>query len=201
MISLESTPQQLGKALFLIIDALEIEDCFIVIPSITLSDEQLLEYWGALEYHDTLKYRFVDMHEPTAREIVELAKQYTRAGSKTKMYSIVDCDSHKMIGEFTLDRYNGISAETHISMHPNNGSKLNLYLGDEVSTMVLNNWSATLEMDKPFLVTSYGITPSKNRVVCMFIRKIGYTIVGTIPDAENFLGGTSDVMVSFKTRH
>lgn len=193
--------QELADGIFSAIDALDINNCYVVLPSIGMSDEYLLEYWGTLEYHDTLKYRFSDMYQPTAREILALIHQSHKGTLDTKMFCIIDCDSGKMVGDFSLENFSGTAAQAHYSMHPDNDSQLNVFLADEATNMVLNNWSVTLEMDRPYLTTLYGIVSTKNRVSCMFIRKIGFERLGVVPDGMTYMGETSDAVISIKTRH
>ena len=197
-IDLNSSPQELAKSLFKMIDALEIENCYVVLPAIALPEEELLSYWGALEYHNTLRFRFADMHEPTAREIVAII---LARSPKDQFFNVVDCDTGEVIADMGLTGFTGKAAQLHYSMHPDNEYKLNTYLADSVSDMVLYNWTTTIEMKEPYLQTLYGITSVDNRVACMFITKAGFERVGMVPKILEYQGEVTDAVISYKTRH
>ena len=195
------SPQHLLGKLFNMIEELGINGCFVVVPAIAMHEEDLLRYWGALEYRNTLRFRFADMYEPTAREILALVVASGHKGSPGQFFNVIDCDTNMIVADLGLTDFVGEAAQLHYSMHPDNEYQLNMFLADAVSDMVLYNWTKTIEMKEPYIQTLYGITSVKNRVACMFIAKANFERVGIVPNIAEYQGETTDAVISHKTRH
>ena len=147
-----------------------------------------MQYWEALAKEDTLKYRWCDMHEPSALKVLNRAKSYY----------VVDIKKVKIVAEFDLESFTGKAAQIHFSMHPNNNTKLNINLATCVTDIILNEWKN--EDGSPYLNTIFGLTAVDNRVATMFITKAGFKRVFILPSGTKYLNKITDAVVSSKER-
>lgn len=179
-------------------EALEISGAQAVLPLSAVDKQDLETYWNALENKDTLKYRWVDMFQPTANSIIEWLLEYKPEDYFE--YLVVDCDTGEIISEFALTDFKGKSAQVHFSMKPGLDTKIAIQLADQVTDCILHNWSSVKDMEEAFIETIYGVTPTENRVACIFVLKAGFKKLGILPFGLDYMDKVSDAMISYKTR-
>lgn len=173
---------------------LGVPDAFIVMPVAGMTDDELYEYWGALYEADTLKYRFSDMDDPTPSEVVSAVQNTSHC------YNVVDTATGMIVADFSLGPFTGKAAQVHFSMLPGQPTSRSLFLADEVTNMILYQWKEVLGLEDSFLNTLFGITPVDNRPACIFIRKVGFKPVGTLPSGTKYLNEVTDGLLTVKTR-
>jgi len=144
---------------------------------------------------DTLKYRWSDMKDPTADQVIS----YCQERSQHK-YAVMDVDAGTMKAEFSLGPYSGKAAQIHFSMHPTNETSLNHFLAETVTDSILYNWKDVVNLEESFLDTLFGVTPVPNRPACIFIRKAGFQAMGTILSGAKYLNETCDGLFTTKSR-
>ncbi|RKZ80039.1 MAG: hypothetical protein DRQ35_03040 [Gammaproteobacteria bacterium] len=171
-----------------------VSDSYLVVPSSSLEREQVQWYWNALAEADTLQYRWSDVVEPKADEVGAL--HYVTPNT----YFVVDVATRLPIAEFALCNFTGKAAQVHFSMHPVNPTSVSLFLAEHTTNLILNNWAEVENLEKSYLDTLYGVTPKKNRVACLFIRKVGFTQLGVIPSGTMFKGEVDDALLTIKER-
>jgi len=171
-----------------------VSDSYLVVPSSSLEREQVQWYWNALAEADTLQYRWSDVVEPKADEVGAL--HYVTPNT----YFVVDVATRLPIAEFALCNFTGKAAQVHFSMHPVNPTSVNLFLAEHTTNLILNNWTEVENLEKSYLDTLFGVTPKKNRVACLFIRKVGFTQLGVIPSGTMFKGEVDDALLTIKER-
>ena len=172
---------------------LNMQNCYMVVPRVGLCYETIEKYWSLLDQANTLKYRWADVEDVDTEWVMEYIKEMKG------MYFILDCTSAFIVAEFTLDNFTGKAAQIHFSMNPNNDSKLNTFLADKVSDMVLTNWVDINNLETGYLDTLFGLTPMENRAACIFVLKAGFTRLGTLPSGSFYLGNIVDSMISIRT--
>jgi len=155
------------------------QDCF---------QPDIEKYWVALFEADLLKYRFCDTPQPaTVEHALDEHGETTYFVFAKKL----------IVAEFTLDNFAGRSARVHFSMHPSLSSQHTAYLAKTVGDSILNDWKVG---DERFLDAMYGMTPTENRVACLFVQRAGFKKLGILPSGCDYLGGISDAMLTLKTR-
>ena len=171
-----------------------VSDSYLVVPSSSLERDKVQWYWNALAEADTLQYRWSDVVEPKADEVGAL--HYVTPNT----YFVVDVATRLPIAEFALCNFTGKAAQVHFSMHPVNPTSVNLFLAEHTTNLILNNWTEVENLEKSYLDTLFGVTPKKNRVACLFIRKVGFTQLGVIPSGTMFKGEVDDALLTIKER-
>lgn len=171
-----------------------VSDSYLVVPSSSLERDKVQWYWNALAEADTLQYRWSDVVEPKADEVGAL--HYVTPNT----YFVVDVATRLPIAEFALCNFTGKAAQVHFSMHPVNPTSVNLFLAEHTTNLILNNWTEVENLEKSYLDTLFGVTPKKNRVACLFIRKVGFTPVGVLPSGTMFKGRVDDALLTIKER-
>lgn len=173
---------------------LGVNDSYLVLPATGLSEEQLYEYWGALYKADTLKYRWSDMADPTPSEVVSIVQ------TTTHCYFLVDITTGFIVADFSLGPFTGKSAQIHFSMLPYQNTRLNIFLAEEVTNMVLHQWKDVMNLEESFVDSLFGLTPVNNRPACIFIRKAGFKPIGTLVSGARYLNEVTDGLLTTKTR-
>ena len=169
-------------------------ESYLVVPAAGLNSGSVTSYWDQLSKADTLKYRFSDKVEPTAG----WASAYSQA--TPNFYFVVDVSTATIVAEFALCNFMGKAAQVHFSMSPFQDSKLSIFLAEEVTNMILNNWKDVENLEESYIDTLFGMTPVANRVACIFIRKAGFKAIGTLISGATYLGETTDALLTTKSR-
>jgi len=167
---------------------------YLVVPAPALAHETLFGYWHALEAADTLKYRWSDIESPTAGAIVDHVK------NSVHCYNVVDVSNGLVLADFSLGPFTGRAAQIHFSMLPGQPTALSAFLADKVSDMILLHWKDVVGLEESFVETLFGITPTKNRVACIFIRKAGFKTMGTLVSGTKYLNEVCDGLLTTKSR-
>lgn len=176
-----------------------LSDCYMAVPSSGLSDEALLQYWGELEAAGTLKFRWSNFKNPTAREILE----YTKRPDIQRIYhsyNMVDVETGVIVADFALENFTGRAAQVHFSMRPGNDSRTSLLMADQVTDMLIETWPDMENTFDTYLDTLYGLTPVNNRVACIFVQKAGFRKMGILPRGSSYLGEICDTLITTKSR-
>lgn len=170
-----------------------LQDTYMVVPAISLSDAQKRVYWQSLSDADTLKYRWADMDNPTVNGVMD-------AHEGKHNFFVMDCEDGDIVAEFVLCNFLAKTAQVHFSMRPQNDARLSIFLADKVTDHILEDWKQTDDLEENFLRSIYGLTPTDNRVACIFIRKAGFKRVGTLPGGATYFGKNTDAVLTIKTR-
>lgn len=170
---------------------LGITNSYVVVPCAGLPTESKEDYWSALDHADTLKYRWSD--SPVDLRWFDVPEQ-------EHMYFLVDTETLQIVAEFSLCNFTGKSAQIHFSMHPTNPSSLNIFLATTVTDSVLCHWKDVVDLEKTFLDSLFGLTPEKNRVACIFIKKAGFKAIGSLVSGTKYLNEVDNALLSVKVR-
>jgi len=179
-------------------EVLGISGAHAVLPKIAIERLRWLEYWEDMEIADTLKYRWGDMHEPNTNKVDEYT--WEECPVDYDMYGVINCDSGLLVSEFALTDYAGKSARVHFSMRPGLDSSIAIQLADQVTDTILNDWVMVGGLETAYLETIFGITPTNNRVACIFVLQAGFEKIGVLPNVMDYMGEVSDAMLTYKTR-
>jgi len=170
------------------------DESFLIVPVNGL-DRVLVElYWGMLKQFDTLKYRWSDMIDPTVEEVTDYCYNTSHC------YHVIDLESQIVVADFTLGPFVGKAAQVHFSMNPMNPTPLSIWLASKVTDTILNQWKDVTNLEESFIDTMFGLTPVDNRVATVFIRKAGFKAIGTLISGANYLGETTDALLTMKSR-
>lgn len=192
--SMDSNITDVTKALLDFLRDSGIKDSFLTVPAKGLPRRSILSYWNTLSNADTLKYRWSDTESPTARWATDYCLDTPH------MYFVVDTGTGRIVAEFALCNFIGKAAQVHFSMDPLNEFKLSVFLADEVTNMILQQWKDVKNLEESFIDTLFGLTPVDNRVACIFIRKAGFKAVGTLASGATYLNDTVDALLTTKSR-
>lgn len=156
-----------------------------------LDSTLVVAYWSELYHADTLKYRFPEGASPGIE--IPLSK----LEDTTCLTYLVQGAGGSVIAEFTLENFTGKSAMIHFSTSPTLSPKVRLYLASMLAHEIVNTWRQP--NGEPYLDSLYGMTPSDNRVACIFVQKAGFKKLGVLPSGSKYLGGVCDAMITVKT--
>jgi len=171
-----------------------IKESYLVVPCAGLSNAAVQTYWRKLQIANTLKYRWSDADKPTAVSVTEYCF------NTPNIYFVVDVETGQLVAEFAMHNFTGKAAQVHFSMAPDQSTKLNIFLADEVSNMILNQWKDVENLEESYIDTLFGLTPVDNRAACIFIRKAGFKAIGTLISGATYLGETTDALLTTKSR-
>jgi len=186
--------QDVTKALLEFLHSSGIKDSYLVVPAAGLTSQAIYHYWCELFNADTLKYRWSDWDQPTPQQVTDYCQE------TPNVFFVVDAETGAIVAEFALCNFMGKAAQVHFSMRPNQGTKLSIFLADEVTNMILHQWKDITNLEESYLDTLFGITPVDNRVACIFIRKAGFKAIGTLVSGTNYLGSVTDALLTTKSR-
>jgi len=164
-----------------------------IVPLLALTTAKIQEYFQVLYMHDTLKYRFADIDEPQWADVIDVIKRMGK-----QMYFVTNEEG--ILAEFTLEGFTGKSAQVHFSFHPTAlSTKEKLGVGKFTLDQIFNHWKNP-ETDEAYLDSLYGLTPTPNRVACIFALKAGFNKLGVLPSGMRYRGAIVDAMVSIADR-
>lgn len=155
-----------------------------VIPLLALPIDRVQTYWQTLYMNDTLKYRLADVNNPDWQDVLGMITRMGRG-----MWCLVE-GIDEVRGEFMLENRTGRAAQVHFSMHPDNDTAYSLAITEQALQTIFSS------MD---VETLYGLTPTMNRVACLYIRKVGFKKIGILPKGINYMGRISDAVISVRT--
>ena len=152
---------------------------FTIIPIVktregvwSLTDRQLLEIYLKLLKHRLIDKVFIMGEASTPDKFVAMIK------NKRNVFNIVINEENECTTLSWLNRWGFNHAFVHHCFFPEAWGK-HTY---EIGKMVLKYW---FEMKKdngePILDVLMGKTPESNRLAVRFIKKMGFTIIGTVP--------------------
>jgi hypothetical protein len=176
------------------LQSFQINDTMLIVPASAVPLAALSDYWMDLHEADLLKYRWSDMEDPKPIDIID----YTR--TTPHMYNIVDTATGLVIADFSLGPFTGKAAQVHFSLHPASPPSFNVYLASVVSDKILYQWNDIHNLEESFVDTLFGITPVKNRVACIFIRKAGFKSMGILNSGAKYLNEVDNALLTTKSR-
>jgi len=128
--------------------------------------------WAALENGDLYKHLFY------GGDIDNWIKFHVYMKSGPILYSIM-MDESKLVGMFFFTDFIGYNAQFHFCIFKSFQRKFD-FIKDQVFAQI----KSIKRVDGPPLVKSvYGITPSYNRAAIMYLKRAGFEIKMTLPDA------------------
>lgn len=174
-----------------------IEETYSIVPMEGVSVEQITNYWKELQDYGQLAKRWGDLAFPSVKDIVDIS---LRKDPTYQMFAVIYCDDGHMVAEFSLEHFTGRAAQVHFSMRQELDTPVKYALADQVTDMVLEDWTDINSPDRPYLDTIFGLTPTIHRLACMFVLRSGFKKVGILPRGVHYMGQVSDAMLTIKTR-
>lgn len=194
---MELRNQNLSSALSSYCYSLGLENTYMIVPIQTLSREHITNYWIELSKTEALKQRWCNIDNPTPDMAVDIS---LRNDPLYQMFGILYCDDGYMVAEFSLENFTGRAAQVHFSMRQDVPYTTKIALADQVTDVVLNDWTCSEYPDRPYLDTIYGLTPTIHRLACMFVLRAGFDKIGILPKGMYYMKQVSDAMLTIKTR-
>jgi len=148
---------------------------YTLIPTAKVPEEVAMQYWLSLKMYDLLKYRLCEVHDPDWPDIIHMYND-----SSMVFFSVIDTTNKRMVAECALERFVGLSALIHYSIHPEYHGKKGLTLAKE---SIQQLFSYKRKDGSPWVSTLIGLTPESNRLAIRHIQKVGFKIQCTIPKA------------------
>ncbi len=165
----------------------------IAVPMLTVDFDTVSKYWDDLRSSGRLWFRLCDVpQEPRLRDIYRLFHQHA-----PNMYVVRW--GQQIAGEFMLTTFTGRAAQIHFSTHPELHIRQGVPLVRKIVKDLLH-WKEKGNPDRYYLDTLYGLTPVMNRAACLYVLKVGFKKMFTMPSGINFKGHVTDAMVTLATR-
>lgn len=139
----------------------------------TITDTQLMGIYLKMLKHRLVDKVFIMGEADTPEKFIKVMKN-----SRNAVNIVVD-DSGECLTLSWLNRWGFNHAFVHHCFFPEAWGKSSV----EIGKMILKYWfSMKKDSGEPILDVIMGKTPESNRLAVKFIKRMGFTIIGTVPD-------------------
>lgn len=159
-------------------------------PLLYFEIDKVEEYFQLLDVHDFLSSRFCDCKNPKWLDVLGIIN----ARKGLHMYGVENTDG-RIVGEFHLEQFTGLSAMMHFSMSPEVSFPEKIKIGRFVLDYLFSKWIDS-KTGKPYLRSVFGLTPSDNRAALVLARKVGFKVLGVLPSGIISKGKPTDATIS-----
>jgi hypothetical protein len=165
---------------------------YALFHSSRVPQEYIEEYWQDHFDRDTLQPRWVDIENPTMKDMERIMKE-----QGSMMYYVIN-SSGEVITELTFEKFIGRVGVIHFSMSHKIDFNCKIRIIREVTDKILNTWKIP-DTDEPFLEGLMGLTPYRHSL--LVVKRGGFKCLGTIPKSLKKYDGTyMDTTLVLKTR-
>ena len=151
----------------------------------TIEDAEVMQYWREAQLDGTAQQTFYSGEPPSEVGFVRLLK-------KKHNVPLWFSGDHGLLGVAWVNAFEKRGAFAHFNFVKAARGRLAL----EAGRKALQYWFAFNENDTPVLDVICGYTPTHNRFALRFIKRLGFSLLGSIPH----LAGQKGLTVSYITR-
>ena len=148
---------------------------YILVPIYSVEPEKVEEYWRDVKDNGLLKYRLPDVLNPTVKSAMDMVVRMYRS-----CFAVLSSEK-KMVGECTLENFQGQCAMVHFSMHPSQRGKAVQVAKEAAEQLFLLKRST--DPDVPYVSSLIGLTPVSNKLAVRFIKAVGYKPIAVLKKA------------------